>query len=92
VAREREGGVAGRCKPKEKAHSREGAMGQAGLPGRRGRWQPSKRNGPAWRPGPTGPKSKERLKSYLIFEFRWIFWNLTRLGENLQVDLRGIWT
>jgi hypothetical protein len=49
-------------------------------------------NGPAWRPGPTGPKSKERLKSYLIFEFRWIFWNLTRLGENLQVDLGGIWT
>jgi hypothetical protein len=69
VTGEREVGVAGRRKLKEKAHLHKGALGHAGLLGWRGRRRPRKGNGPAWWPGPTGPKSKEGLKSYLIFEF-----------------------
>jgi hypothetical protein len=70
---EREGSATGRRKPKEKAHLREGAMGHAGLLGRRGRRRPEKGSGLARRPGLTGPLSKKSLKSYLIFEFQWIF-------------------
>jgi hypothetical protein len=70
---EREGGVAGRRKPKEKVHSHEGVMGHAGLLGWPRKQRPKKRNGPVWRPGPTGPESKECSKSDLIFEFQWIF-------------------
>jgi hypothetical protein len=72
VTREREADVVGRRKLKEKAHSREGAMGQAVLLGRRGRRRTRKRNGPALWPR-TGLESKESLKSDLIFEFQWIF-------------------
>jgi hypothetical protein len=73
VTREREGGVAGRHKPMEKPHSRKGTMGHAGLQGRRGRRRPGKGSGPARQPRPTGQKTKERLKSDLIFKFQWIF-------------------
>jgi hypothetical protein len=73
VTREREVGVAGRHKPMEKPHSRKGTMGHAGLQGRRGRRWPGKGSGPARQPGLTGPKTKESLKSDLIFKFQWIF-------------------
>jgi hypothetical protein len=56
VTGEREGGVAGRRKPKEKVHSCEGAMGHAGLLGQQGRQQPGKGSGPTRRPGPNGPE------------------------------------
>jgi hypothetical protein len=75
-----EGGVAERSKPKEKAHLHEGVVGHVGLPGWWGRWQPRKRNGPVRWPGPTGLESKERLKSNLIFEFKWIF----RIWQDLE--------
>jgi hypothetical protein len=65
----REGGVVRRLKPKETAHSREGAMGHAALPGR---W-PRKKNGSARQPRPTRPESKECLKSDFIFKFKWFF-------------------
>jgi hypothetical protein len=51
VTEEREGVEAGRRKPKEKVHSREGAMGHVGLLSRQERWWPKKKNGPARRPG-----------------------------------------
>jgi hypothetical protein len=70
VIGEGEGGMAGRRKPKEKAHSSEGTMGHAGLLGQRGRRWSKKRNGPAWQPGPVETESKESLKSDLIFEFQ----------------------
>jgi hypothetical protein len=73
VAGEIEGNVAGRHKREEKAHSRGGTMGHAILLGRWERRRPRKRNGPVGRPGPTGPESKEILKSDLIFEFNWFF-------------------
>jgi hypothetical protein len=72
VTREREGSVAGWCKPKEKAHSCEGTMGRVGLLDQRGRWRPGKGSGPARLPGMTRPESKESLTSDLIFEFQWI--------------------
>jgi hypothetical protein len=73
VTGEREGGMVGRHKPKEKSHSRASAMGHAGLLGKQGRQWPEKGSGPARQPKPTGPESKKGLKSDLIFEFQWIF-------------------
>jgi hypothetical protein len=76
VTGEREGGVAGRRKPKEKVHSCEGAMGPARPAGeaaaREGEWA----NAATWA---EWARMKEEFKIRFDFQISINFWNLARL-------------
>jgi hypothetical protein len=68
-AGEREGGVARRRKPKEKVHSRKGAMGHVGLLGWQGWWWPRMGVGRRGGLGRLGQNQRRVLIRKMIFEF-----------------------